>query len=422
MKIIILFIIGIQSVFAIDAQLDIIRKNSIIPKIQVVISNDSNNAKLANDIKNLLENDLKVSGHFNVVDSKLKLKSIKNELNYLNKDILSNDLILILEMKTRSKNNYLLKAKLFDVNKKVIILNKNYSISNKNRYPFLSHKIAININKILNAPSIKWMDRFVIFARYTSPKKSEIVVADYTLNYQKVVVKGGLNIFPKWANKSQSSFYYTSYDKMFPALIKQNLYTSKAKEILSSPGMMVCSDVSYASNNILVTMAPEGQPDVYIYNTKSKIKTKVTSYSGIDVGGSFVDNDKKIIFVSDRLGKANIFAKKLNSRDIERMVYHGKDNSQASTHDSYIVYSSREKKNEFGFHTFNLYLISTQSDMIRQLTVNGGNKFPKFSSDGESILFTKRFEGKSYLGIIRLNLNKSFLFKLKSGKLQSIDW
>ena len=104
------------------------------------------------------------------------------------------------------------------------------------------------------------------------------------------------------------------------------------------------------------------------------------------------------------------------------MVYHGKNNSQASTHGNYIVYSSRETKNEFGYNTFNLYLISTKSDMIRRLTVNGANKFPKFSSDGESIMFTKSSKNKSYLGIIRLNYNKSFLFKLKSGKLQSIDW
>jgi TolB protein len=37
-------------------------------------------------------------------------------------------------------------------------------------------------------------------------------------------------------------------------------------------------------------------------------------------------------------------------------------------------------------------------------------------------LFIKNYKGKSYLGIIRLNYNKSFLFPLKSGKLQSIDW
>ena len=56
------------------------------------------------------------------------------------------------------------------------------------------------------------------------------------------------------------------------------------------------------------------------------------------------------------------------------------------------------------------------------LTTNGKNQFPKFSNDGESVLYIKNDKQKSYLGIIRVNYNKSFLFGLKTGKLQSIDW
>jgi TolB protein len=266
------------------------------------------------------------------------------------------------------------------------------------------------------------MDRFVIFARYIDSKRSEIVVADYTLTYQKVVVSGGLNIFPKWADEEQTAFYYTTYDDLYPALIKQDLYTLKSEKILSSNGMIVCSDVSKDGTKLVVTMAPNDQPDIYVYDVKSKLKTRLTSYKGIDVGGNFVENNTKVVFVSDRLGKPNIFAKKIGERGVERLVYHGRNNSQSSTYKDYIVYSSRETSNEFGYNSFNLYLISTQSESIRRLTTQGLNQFPKFSNDGESILFIKNSEKKSYLGIIRLNYSKSFLFKLKSGKLQSIDW
>lgn len=422
MKNLFILIVFMQTLFAVDAQLDIVRKNSIVPKIVVVVANKSKNLRLANNIKRLLEKDLSVSGHFELKKSNYKIDSINSNINYLSKDISNTDLYVALEIVKNTNKKIVLNVKVFDLNKQDSILSKSYAITNSNRYPFLSHKIAIDINDKLNAPSIAWMDRFVIFSRYSSPKKSEIIVADYTLSYQKIVVKGGLNIFPKWADEGQNSFYYTSYDKRFPTLIKQNLYTSKSKQILSSPGMMVCSDVSYNSSKIVVTMAPQGQPDVYIYDTRTKIKTKVTNYSGIDVGGSFVENETKVIFISNRLGKPNIFSKKIAQRGVDRMVYHGKNNSQVSTFNNYIVYSSRESNNEFGSNTFNLYLISTQSDMIRRLTINGANKFPKFSNDGESILFTKRYRGYSYLGIVRLNHDKSFLFKLKTGKLQSIDW
>jgi len=126
--------------------------------------------------------------------------------------------------------------------------------------------------------------------------------------------------------------------------------------------------------------------------------------------------------VSDRLGYPNIFAQDIGSKNVEQMVYHGRNNNSASALGNYIVYSSREKASEFGAKTFNLYLISTKTDYIRQLTATGKNLYPKFAGDAETILFIKYFKNQSALGVIRLNANKSYHFPLKVGKIQSIDW
>lgn len=84
-----------------------------------------------------------------------------------------------------------------------------------------------------------------------------------------------------------------------------------------------------------------------------------------------------------------------------------------------MVYSSREP-NKAG--VFNIYLMRIDSDTIRQLTANGKNLFPRFSSDGGSIVFIKYLGDQSALGVIRVNANKIFYFPLKIGKIQSIDW
>lgn len=52
----------------------------------------------------------------------------------------------------------------------------------------MAHKIVVDANDQTGAPSIKWMEQSVIFARYTEAKKSEIVISDYTLSYQRVIV------------------------------------------------------------------------------------------------------------------------------------------------------------------------------------------------------------------------------------------
>jgi len=420
-KILVVLVFSFNMLFAVDATMEIIKKSHTLPMINVSVSSDSADLKLAKDIKKIIGQDLRVSGHFNVsnFNKSIPYSTTPNSSLMKQNDI---DLFLNLQIQQSAFEGIILYISLFDVNSNKIVFNKQFTTSQKKRFPFLAHRSSIAINKYLNAPSIDWMDKFVIFSRSIGAKKSEIVIADYTLSFQKVIVKDGLNVFPKWADKSQESFYYTTYNKTVPTLMKANLYTGKKRQILKSDGMIIASDVSEDGKKILLTMSPNGQSDIYMYDLEKRIKTKITKYKGIDVSGNFVENDSKVVFVSDRLKHPNIFAKKLNQRGVERLVYHGRNNSSATSYKDYIVYTSREGTNEFSRGSFNLYLISTKSDFIRRLTSTGRNQFPKFSTDGESILFIKTYKGKSSLGIIRINYNKSFLFPLKSGKLQSIDW
>ena len=65
-------------------------------------------------------------------------------------------------------------------------------------------------------------------------------------------------------------------------------------------------------------------------------------------------------------------------------------------------------------------------DIVHQMSLSstayatGVNEFPRFSRDGDAILFIKNYKGQSAIGIIRLNYNKNYLFPLKYGKVQSM--
>jgi TolB protein len=191
---------------------------------------------------------------------------------------------------------------------------------------------------------------------------------------------------------------------------------------MDSDGMVVCSDVSEDGSKLLVTAAPKGQADIFLYDVKTKQKKQVAGGPAwIDVGGQFVENDQEIVFVSDRLGNPTIFKQRIGSSGVARMVFHSKNNSSVTTNGNNIIYSSKDSENEMG-KSFNLYLISTRTDSMQQLTSQGVNQFPKFSPDGQSVLFIKTVGNASAVGIIRLEYNKSFLFPLSGKRIQSIDW
>lgn len=407
--------------FASDATVEIVKKMEILPKIAVQdASQKTIDLEFRKSLFKLIAGDLRVSSHFNVLDEYLQSSYEGGPLeNFLSDKKV--DLILRFSV-TQAANNVSADVKLINARTGTTTSERSYVLNDKKRYPFLAHKIVSEANDQMGAPSIKWMEQSVLVARYTEAKKSEILISDYTLTYQKTMVTGGLNIFPKWANAEQSAFYYTSYNGAEPAVYKYDLRDGSRRSIISSPGMVVCSDVSKDGRKLLLTMAPKDQTDIYVYDLQTKKIQKITEYSGIDVNGNFVDNDQRIVFVSDRLGNPDIFAQGINDKNVEKLVYHGKNKNSVSTFDNYVVYSSREESSEFGRNTFNLYLISTKTDALRQLTATGENLYPRFAKDPDTIMFIKQYQNQSALGIVRLNANKTYHFPLKTGKLQSIDW
>lgn len=309
--------------------------------------------------------------------------------------------------------------KLLQANQELFV--KSYVLKQSEMLVFLAHSIAYDINHRLGGTPMEWIKRKVLFVRLTSPRHSEIVASDYTLSYQKVILKGGMYGFAKWANREQSDFYYTSLSDFKPTIYKMNLASGNKQKIISSDGMAVCSDVSEDGKRLLLTLAPNGQPDIYLYETQSSNKTRITDYSGIDVNGQFM-GDGSIAFVSNRFGYPNVFSIRPGSNAVSQLVFQGKNNSSLSSYKNFLVYKARESSAGYGGNAFNLHLLSLNSGSVKRLTASGENDFPRFSPDGEAILYIKQEGSRSSIGVIRFGVNKSFAFPLKIGRIQSIDW
>lgn len=401
-----IFLFGL--VFGVDAKIEIIKSKQQVPTIMVNLSGNNLNRKVGN----LVAKDLEVSGNFKV----LTQEKSENDPSYVFYQTQKIDLLVQVSSKSQQYT-----LALFDINAKEKVLEKIFVLEDSQQYPFLSHRIANAINQYFKAPSIEWMNRKVVFSKLIAPSKSEIVVADYTLTYQKSIINDGLNIFPKWASADQSSIFFTKYlDR--PTILKYDLKSKKFERILSSQGVAIVSDVSNDFKKILVSMSPIAQSDVYLYDFEARSTKRLTTYPGIDVGANFVENQNKIIFISDRLGYPNVFLMNEDGGGVEQVVFHGRNNSSASSNGEYVVYSSREEKNEFGTSVFNLYLIALGTSDIRRLTINGANQMPRFSKDGENIMFLKNTQNQSALGVVRLRYNKSYLFPISKMKIQSFDW
>ncbi len=412
MRILLLILLSLN-LFAVDARLKI--ETDVEHRSKISLEDGSSITD--RNFFNILLSDLKISGHF-LADSRHNRGDISS--NFISPAFKNREYVL--KYKIDKSNGSKLSIRLLRTSNAEELFRKNYAIPRVSKIPFLAHKAISDINSVLKYPSISWINRYVIFVKYTMPKRSEIVLADYTFSYQKSIISGGLSLFPKWADAKQTSFYYTSYKDEIPSLNKLNIYTGARSKIASSEGMIVCSDVKIDGSKLLVTMAPNAQSDIYEISSWGGSKKQITSFGDIDVNGKYANNEKDVVFVSNRMGYANIFKKSLNQSAVSQIVYRGRNNNSVDTYGDKVVYSSRESHSSFGQNTFNIYLTSLNSSMTRPLTTTGSNISPNFSNDGSIVQYIKHMGNRSSIGYINLNSKQSLLFPVNGKKIQSIDW
>ena len=408
----ILFFLLTFNLFAVDAVLTI--EKDVESKTTLSLIEDETTAASSNrhqKMFSLLINDIKMSGHFSV-DTTARRGSF-GDGGMIHPEL--HDREYILKYSYAPTGNKL-DIKLVQVVDNTVIFQKGYSVNSAKRYPFLAHNAIVDINGALGYDDISWMKRHILFSKYISSRKSEIWIADYTLLFSTVIVRGGLNLFPKWANSNQSAFYYTSYNALLPTLYRVDMGTANKQKIISSEGMLVCSDVSADGSKLLLTMAPNGQTDIYEYSVGSGKKERLTKFGGIDVNGKYLGDESRIAFVSNRMGRANIYTKSIGSSSISKAAHYGSNNSSCDAYDKYILYSVKE-----GGAT-NIYLGSAYSSYVRPLTSNGSNQLPRFSKDGKVVLYIKQKSGRNSIGYMNLATKESALYDMTSGKIQSIDW
>jgi len=365
----------VVGLFLFANELVITKYFNIKPKIAINFSGDKNVLKI-------LKMDLTVLDHFNFTINKENNATYKFDFSY---------------------NNNTLRVKYF-VNDKMNV-EKIYKSNSYAYFPFLVHKAMYDINEFFKMPKAKFLK--VVYSLLVAPKEANIYIADYTLSYKKLIISGGLNVFPKWADENQNIIYYTKYERL-PTLYKFNLRTGKREKILTSQGILIVSDVK--KDKLLLTLALNGASDVYEYNLKNKKLTQITKYPGIDVNGKFWG--EKIVFISDRYGTPFVFSK--GKLGIERVLYHGKNQVGLDAYKNYLVISSRETDNAFSSNTFNLFLVNKEDDSLKRLTFKGQNSYPNFSVDGNSIMFIKTENFYSKIGIIRMRENKIFYYPLNT--------
>jgi TolB protein len=137
----------------------------------------------------------------------------------------------------------------------------------------------------------------------------------------------------------------------------------------------------------------------YCDNVETKERRVILRKDGILTSPSFTKDGKKVIFVSDMYGSAQIFAKDLGNGEIRRLSRSGAYNTSpvVSPKGDLIAFVSRMGG------SFEICVMKMDGSEQRALTNGGINDSPRFSSCGRYIVYSSKNGGKGSIRLMLLN-------------------
>lgn len=177
--------------------------------------------------------------------------------------------------------------------------------------------------------------------------------------------------------------------------MKRKLMTFTAAFVCFLLAPLLCIPASDATH-IAFTSPREGNDEIYIMDTNGKNLQNLTNHPAQDWQPTFSPNGHWMAFVSNRSGTNRIYLMNRNNNIIRPLTDHLASKADFdpdwSPDGQWIAFTS----NHPGVpkSTDHVYKINVNTGDLQQLTDTGYNRFPKWSPDGDRILFySARDEG-----------------------------
>ena len=368
--------------------------------------------KLSTEIENIINNNLKRSGEFNVFQSSELLSVPNNQENIVFNDfkILNID-YLVMGNITNGDIVY----EIYDITKKSKIRSSTvFGIPNKNRQlaHYVSDGIYEEITGISGISSTK-----ILYV--TQEKKYRLIVADADGENEQILLESDEPIIsPAWSPDSRK-VAYVSFETGMAKVFIQNIATGFRELALENDSQISSPSWSPDGKFLSLTLYQDGNAEIYILNLSNKNLTRLTNHYSIDTESSWSPRDSKIIFTSGRSGSPQLYEldlKKFNAKP-KRISFDGNYNAKASylPNNEGIIFVHRSNTN------FQIALRYFNENFIRVLTEAQMDESPSISPNGNVIVYAITDDDKGLLAGVTLS-GARFRLPTTEGAVREPSW
>ena len=371
---------------------------------------------ISNQIDNIIKNNLKRSGEFQIFESSdlLSIPSNESEVIFNDFKILNIDYLVMGKIKKDGSSLSVI-YEVFEIKRgKKIRTSTVFGIPNKNRQlgHYISDGIYEEITGIKGIASTK-----ILYI--TENESFNLVIADADGSNEQILLKSNEPIIsPSWSPDSKK-VAYVSFESGMAKVYIQDIASGERELAIKNPYQISSPSWSPDGKFLSLTMYQDGNAEIYILNLKNKNLTRLTKHYSIDTESSWSPKGSKIIFTSGRSGSPQLYELDLRRSNAKpkRLTFDGNYNAKGTylPNNEGIVFVHRENKN------FQIAIKYFSENFIRPLTNAQLDESPSISPNGNVIVYAIKDKGMGLLAGVTLSGAK-FRLPARKGSVREPSW
>ena len=372
--------------------------------IPAFIGTDDESTKLAENVSQVIINDLVSTGLFRLIDPNAYIQKL-NDVNLLPRfgdwRIINAQALVQANLRITNGNKITLQSRLWDVFAEKQLLGQSFS-TDKENWRRIAHILADKIYERMTGER-GYFDTRIVYIAESGPKDKRIkrlaVMDQDGYNHQFLTNGSSLVLTPRFSPTLQQ-ITYLSYVTGKPHVYIFDIETGRHQVVGSFKNMTYAPRFSPDGDKIIMSHEEHGNSEIYEMNLRNNKVRRVTKNPAIDTSPSYSPDGNRIVFNSDRGGSPQLYVMDADGGNVQRISF-------GRGYYSTPVWSPRGDWIAFTKQTggqFHIGVIKPDGSGERLITRSYLDEGPTWSPNGRVLMFFRQAEPGGDVALYSIDL------------------